>query len=277
VNLFPNSNRCHSSLALPSALDDSGLGHARNRKSTVARKINLQAIVSEHYAAVYRFGFALAKNESDAADLMQETFLSLAKHHEHVRDPERIRCWLFTTLRREFLRRVRTRAAHPEVQFRPEEHEIPAIRPGALRLIDAKEVFAALEQVDESYRSALKLFYRGDLSYKEISATLGVPIGTVMSRLSRGKEQLRRALATTLESGPDKIIPLTKHRSSTVGDEQRTSQGMSECVPSRTSRGNGPDATRKRFFLSDFDVTPQEEPATSDPEFGAMASRSGRI
>jgi RNA polymerase sigma factor (sigma-70 family) len=197
VNLFSDSNRCHSSLALASALSDSGLGHARNRESTVAKKINLQAIVSEHYAAVYRFGFALAKNESDAADLTQETFLILAKHHEHIRDPESIKCWLFTTLRREFLRRVRTHAAHPEVQFQPEEHEIPAIGPGALRLIDAKVALATLEQIDECYRSALELFYLGDLSYKEISETLGVPIGTVMSRLSRGKEQLRRALATT--------------------------------------------------------------------------------
>jgi RNA polymerase sigma-70 factor, ECF subfamily len=186
----------------------------------------LQATVLEHYAAVYRFGFALAKNESDAADLTQETFLILAKHHEHIRDPESIKCWLFTTLRREFLRRVRTHAAHHEVQFRSEEHEIPAIKPNSLRSIDAKLALAALEQIDESYRSALKLFYLGDLSYKEISVTLGVPIGTVMSRLSRGKEQLRRVLATALESHPDKIIPLTQNRSSTPGDEQRTSQGM---------------------------------------------------
>jgi RNA polymerase sigma-70 factor, ECF subfamily len=194
VNLFSDSNRCHSSLALASTLSDSGLGHARNRESTVAKKINLKAIVSEHYTAVYRFAFALAKNESDAADLTQETFLILAKHHEHIRDPERVKSWLFTTLRRVFLRRVHTHMVHPEVQFRPEEHEISATKPSALRSIDAKLALAALEKIDESYRSALELFFLGDLSYKEISATLRVPIGTVMSRLSRGKEQLRRVL-----------------------------------------------------------------------------------
>jgi RNA polymerase sigma-70 factor, ECF subfamily len=176
----------------------------------VAKKIDLQAIVSEHYAALYRFGLALAKNENEAADLTQETFLILARHQEQIREPERIRCWLFTTLRREFLRKVRIHTAHPEVEFQPEEHEVQAMDPSVLRSIDARIALAALQMVEESYRSALELFYLGDLSYKEISTTLDVPIGTVMSRLSRGKEQLRRALVTALEADPQKIIPLPK-------------------------------------------------------------------
>lgn len=176
----------------------------------MAKKIDLQAIVSEHYAALYRFGLALAKNENEAADLTQETFLILAKHEEQIREPERIKCWLFTTLRREFLQKVRIHTAHPEVEFQPEEHEVQAIEPSALPSIDARTALAALQMVEESYRSTLELFYLGDLSYKEISAALGVPIGAVMSRLSRGKEQLRLALATALEG--QKIIRLPKNR-----------------------------------------------------------------
>jgi RNA polymerase sigma-70 factor, ECF subfamily len=175
---------------------------------------------------------ALAKNESEAADLTQETFLILAKHQKQIREPERIKSWLFTTLRREFLRKIRIHTAHPEVEFQPEEHEIPAIEVDALRSIDAKTALATLAKIEENYRSVLELFYLADLSYKEISATLGVPIGTVMSRLSRGKEQLRRVLATTLEGNSDKIIPLPKAGSPKTRDEQRTSQRMSERVPS---------------------------------------------
>jgi RNA polymerase sigma-70 factor, ECF subfamily len=170
----------------------------------VAKKINLKAIAFEHYAAVYRFGLALAKNETEAADLSQQTFLLLAKHQEQIREPERIKCWLFTTLRREFLRKVRIHMSHPEVEFQPEEHEVQAIEPSALRSIDARTALSALQMVEESYRSTLELFYLGDLSYKEISAALRVPIGTVMSRLSRGKEQLRRALATAPEGAHQK-------------------------------------------------------------------------
>jgi RNA polymerase sigma-70 factor (ECF subfamily) len=115
----------------------------------VATKIDLEAIVSEHYANLYRFGLALAKNESEAADLTQETFLILAKHREQIREPETIKSWLFTTLRREFLRKVRTHAAHPEVELKPEEHEVLAIEPSVLRTIDARTALAALQMVEE--------------------------------------------------------------------------------------------------------------------------------
>ena len=197
----------------------------------MGKKIDLQAIVSKYYASLYRFGLALAKNESEAADLTQETFLILAKHEKQIREPERIKAWLFTTLRREFLRKIRIHTAHPEVEFQPEKHEIRAIKSDALRAIDGRTALAALAKIEERYRSAVELFYLADLSYKEISATLGVPIGTVMSRLSRGKEQLRRVLATTLESNSDKILPLPNGGRPNTRDEQRTSQRMSERVP----------------------------------------------
>ena len=167
--------------------------------------LNLETIVSELYSPLYRFAFALARNETQAADLTQETFLILAKQQAQVRDVTKIKSWLFTTLRREFLRGLRSQSAHPEVELKPEHQDQLVSDSAVSQAIDAATVLDALAQIEESYRMVLELFYLADLSYKEIAASLDIPIGTVMSRLSRGKEQLRTVLAKT--APPDKIRP----------------------------------------------------------------------
>ena len=167
--------------------------------------LNLETIVSELYSPLYRFAFALTRNESQAGDLTQETFLILAKQQAQVRDVTKIKSWLFTTLRREFLRGLRSQSSHPEVELKP-EHEDELVSDSAVsQAIDAGTVLEVLTKIEEGYRMVLELFYLADLSYKEIAVTLDIPIGTVMSRLSRGKEQLRTLLAKT--EPPDKNIP----------------------------------------------------------------------
>lgn len=95
---------------------------------------------------------------------------------------------LFTTLRREFSRGLRSQSAHPEIELKAEHHQELVTAPEVLAFSDATTVLEGLAQVDESYRIVLELFYLADLSYKEIAAILELPMGTVMSRLSRGKK-----------------------------------------------------------------------------------------
>jgi len=89
-------------------------------------------------------------------------------------------------------------SSHAETEFVPEHHDSPTLDLATLRLLDARTVFDALRKVEEPYRGALELFYLEELSYKEIAEILRIPAGTVMSRLSRGKEQLKAVLAAAI-------------------------------------------------------------------------------
>lgn len=153
--------------------------------------LNFEEIVSAYYQPLYRFGYSLAKNEHEAGDLAQQTFFIYAEKGSSLRDKSKVKSWLFTTLYREFLRRRRkdSRMDHYEPEML--ESAGGSVEPHIRRSMDANLAVEALDEVDVVYREPLSLFYLKDLSYKEIASILDVPIGTIMSRLSRGKAQLR--------------------------------------------------------------------------------------
>jgi len=156
--------------------------------------INFRQLVADYYQPLYRFAYSLTKNPDEAGDLTQQTFVVYAEKGDSLRDASKVKSWLFTTLYREFLR-VRRRRANMSVQ-EPEiiEAEAQPVEPSLVNKLDGRSAVEALERIDEAYRAPLALFYLKQLSYKEIAETLDIPIGTVMSRLSRGKAQLKDAL-----------------------------------------------------------------------------------
>ncbi len=172
--------------------------------------LNIESIVSRFYVPLYRFALSLTRSEAEAADLTQQTFFILARRSDQIRDVSKVKFWLFTTLRREFLRSVRLQSNHPHVELRPDIHDSPSVASDAGRALDAKFVVEALFRVEETYRIALELFYLGELSYKEIAQALEIPIGTVMSRLSRGKDQLKALLAAAISESATTIISLQR-------------------------------------------------------------------
>jgi len=151
-------------------------------------------LVQEYYQPLYKFAYSLAKNPDGASDLTQQTFLIWAQKGEALRDKGKVKSWLFTTLYRQFLR-VR-RKGDQSVSTEPEnlEYALPAVEPNVVTSLDAQAAVEALQEVDEVFRAPLTLFYLEDMAYKEIAETLDVPIGTIMSRLSRGKAQLKQIL-----------------------------------------------------------------------------------
>lgn len=154
-----------------------------------------ERVVDAYYESLYRFAFSLTGQQSEAWDLTQEAFRRLARKSALLRDPAKAKSWLFTTLYRQFLDHCRTRQRHPEVELPEAEGELPATQPDIADRIDAETARQALSRVDAVFRVPLVLFYLGEHSYAEIAQMLGVPIGTVMSRIARGRAQLRKLLA----------------------------------------------------------------------------------
>ena len=151
----------------------------------------LETVVLQYYRQLYRYALSLTGHESDAADLTQQTAVKFALKWQDIREDAAIKSWLYTTLYREFLllrRRERNTIAFDELLLPEAPRETT---PQELR-VDGRTALEALGKMDEPHRSVLSLFYVEDLSYREIAGILGVPAGTVMSRLSRAKDALRR-------------------------------------------------------------------------------------
>lgn len=168
--------------------------------------------VAAYYEALYAFGYSLAGNEDDAGELAQETYCRLLTKGSQLRDPSKLKSWLFTTLYRVFLGWKDRRARLPHFELSSVEGELPAILPDHVDVLCNEAIRDALLEIEEHYRIPLMLFYLNDHSYEEIAGILQVPVGTVMSRLSRGKGLLReRLVARAIGVEPEnKILPLER-------------------------------------------------------------------
>ena len=155
---------------------------------------DFDGVVDRYYSDVYRFALSLAGQPATAADLTQETFLKFTRKHGQIRDPGKIKSWLMTTVFREFNGDRRHSVRFPHQNLEEAEAELPPVNPDQMADLDGQTLLGMLSELDETFRAPLALFYLEDFSYQEIAEVLQIPIGTVMSRLSRGKAQLREAL-----------------------------------------------------------------------------------
>jgi RNA polymerase sigma-70 factor (ECF subfamily) len=155
---------------------------------------NFEEIVDRYYRGLYQFALSLTGAAAEAGDLTQQTFYLWATKGHQLRDAGKIKSWLYTTLHREFLQSRRRQTRFPHVST--EEAELPPIEPAFVQQLDGATVLDCLQDVDELYRAPLALFYLDDRPYKDIAEVLGVPIGTVQSRIARGKAQLAARLQT---------------------------------------------------------------------------------
>ena len=170
--------------------------------------LDFEEIVDRFYPMLYRFALSLARNEPDACDLTQQTFSVWAAKGHLLRDGSKVKSWLFTTLYREFVSNRRREMRWPKEELSEVEHELPCAMPETADCLETGQVMEVLQTIDETFRAPLVLFYLEEHSYEEIAQILEIPMGTVMSRLSRGKQKLQQALLNRRAADERKIIPM---------------------------------------------------------------------
>mgnify|MGYP001568446308 CR=1 FL=1 len=172
-------------------------------------EVDYEQAVALYHEDLHRFALSLARNPDDARDLTQESYCRLLSKSAQLRDRTKVKSWLFTTLYRVFLGWKRHEKRFPHLEFSVAEPQLPALTADTVDKMDGDIVMTALMEIDEHHRTPLVLFYLQSLSYREIAELLDIPVGTVMSRLSRAKAILR-TLVSDRAARPvaSNVIPL---------------------------------------------------------------------
>lgn len=155
--------------------------------------------VLPHLDAAYNLARFIMRNDQDAEDVVQEAALRAFRFFDSFRG-ENARAWFLSIVRNtSFTVLKRNRPEEANVMFDEELHggQAPLMAAGAAldRAQDRQTVRAAIEQLPPEFRETIILRELEDLSYKEIADIAGVPIGTIMSRLARGRRQLQIILS----------------------------------------------------------------------------------
>lgn len=155
-------------------------------------------VARNHGRFLYTVAYRLTGNHDDAQDLVQEVLLRVRKGLETYQ-PGSLEGWLSRITTNTFLDEARRRRRRPLDLLPDEPDRVVPPSPGADVALAADvlpdDVQDALRRLPDEYRAAVVMCDVVGLSYQEISASLGVPVGTVRSRIHRGRALLRRALA----------------------------------------------------------------------------------
>src|SRR5688572_17931217 len=189
-----------------------------------------------HLPALLAVSSRLTRSSSEAEDLVQDTLLKALRAREHFMPGSNMRAWLLRILTNTFINRYRRGGLERSVLDGPDADPLAdgwvgaatmeAMRDpesGALRSILEKEIVHALDELPEEFRLAVVLSDVEELSYREIADIMGCPIGTVMSRLHRGRRLLKKRLYEHARAfgivGPeDEVGPVSGAKKAADGD-----------------------------------------------------------
>jgi RNA polymerase sigma-70 factor (ECF subfamily) len=161
-------------------------------------------------SSLYPAALRMTRNPADAEDLVQETFLRAYRGFAGFQEGTNLKAWLYRILTNSFINTYRKKQREPVTVEGPDDldewylfdrlgarHAEPSAETEVLDTIPDEDVQRALESLPEGFRLAVLLADVEGFSYKEIAEMMGIPIGTVMSRLHRGRKALEKALWET--------------------------------------------------------------------------------
>ncbi len=166
-----------------------------------------------HADQLYRIALRLSGSSQQAEELVQETYLRALRAWESYRPGTNLAAWLATILRNVYLDEARRQSRRPAIEPLDDQSEYvlydrlaagggsPQPHDVVLNRLSGEAILEALEELPENFREVVVLVDVGDFSYQDAADILDVPIGTVMSRLHRGRRLLKRALAEGISGG----------------------------------------------------------------------------
>ena len=178
----------------------------------MADQARFSDLAMEHMPALYSAALRMTRNPSDAEDLVQETYLKAYRSYATFAEGTNLRAWLYRILTNTYINNYRAAKRRPEVTDVEDVEDLYLYKrmsaPGGIRAGRSAEdealdtftddvVKTALEELPEAFRMAVLLADVEGFSYKEISEITDVPIGTVMSRIHRGRRALQKTLFDT--------------------------------------------------------------------------------
>lgn len=180
------------------------------RRAQSGDSLSFDRLVEAHYATVYSTAYRMLGDSSSASDATQTAFLRAFEALDSFRGASAFGTWLYRIVMNVCLDELRKRRNQPvslvaedEEEDSLEERDIPDEAEEPAGLVEQRErqaiVQAAIGQLPEDYRAIIVLYDIRGLSYQEISEVLGVPLGTVKSRLNRARHALRELMAPHLE------------------------------------------------------------------------------
>ena len=155
--------------------------------------------LEEQIPSLRRYALALVRDRVRADDLVQDTLERALRKFSLWRRGSNLRTWLFAIMHNLFMNQLRRERTAAETSLTEGAPEL-SVAPSDEHALDVRDLIAALDQLPVEYREVVLLVGLEELSYREVARALGIPLGTVMSRLSRGRERLRTALAG--DTGP---------------------------------------------------------------------------